>query len=355
MGLLAGSHQAPVKRSKRSWGLSVAVALCMGCEVDPETLDDDIETTPRMGGTETVRIVTANLGHVSWPKILDNNNFDDALLFAWMQVLYLETLEGPGPTLFAVQESSQRYWKTAGALWPVVLHLSLGGNAASSEYADYDSWYQPIRTDGDASWGNAVVTNLDVEAYEAWNLNAAWNPAEDWDPSGVSDPYQSCNDDGPQRTAQVARTRHGEVDLWTVNVHLEFCNEGDFTVNACNLERLFARLDTLPSDDVVFVSGDFNIRSDATTDCALQPERFGQMVEGFRARQFVRTESAVVDHVFLRDPNFELSGARSSTFSPTYEPGESYTMSDHPFIETELEVGGQGMSPAFLPLLVALD
>lgn len=312
-----------------------------------------------MGGTtQTVRIVTANLAHVSWPTMMDRNDTDDALALAWQQVLYLETLEGAGPTIFNTQESSRRYWKTGGALWPTVLHLSLGGNASGPEYADYDSWYQPIRTAGDASWGNAIVTNLQVHDYQEWNLNAAWNPSEAWDPNDVSDPYASCGSTN-QRAAQVAHTEVDGVDVWSVNVHLQYCLHGDFATNACNLERLLARLKTLPSDDVVVVSGDFNIRQHAlaSDDCPgdIHPLRFDEMVRGFRQQQFLRVATVDVDHAFVRDPSFELSGLRTKTFEAVYEPDEVYEMSDHDFIETELDVGGPGMSPAMVPLYVTLN
>ncbi len=337
-----------------------ALWLLFGCDEGPRDPEDSGLGAARMGETEqTVRVVTANLAHVSWsPTMLDRNDVDDPQLLAWLQVQYLETLESPGPTIFNTQEMSQGYWKTGFSLWPTVFRLSLGGSASDPEYADYGAWYQPILSSGEASWGNAILTNLEVQDDEAWNLNAAWSSGDAWDPADVSNPYASCGGTA-QRGAQVVQTEVGGVDLWSVDVHLEFCAGGDFAINACNLERLLARLRTLPSDDVVLVSGDFNIRQSAlaSDDCpgALHPARFDQMVRGFADQQFLRVETVLVDHVFLRDPNFELTGMRNRTFAADYEADRTYEMSDHDFIETELEVGGQGMSPAMLPLYVTLN
>ncbi|MGH1346636.1 MAG: endonuclease/exonuclease/phosphatase family protein [Nannocystales bacterium] len=264
--------------------LAPALALCLfcGCDEAAPALDELPSVAPRMGGTkQTVRLVTANLEHVTWENALARTEIDDALILAWMQVLYLETLEGSGPTIFSMQESSERYFRTGGALWPTVLHLSLGASASSPEYADYNSWFQPILASDGEGWGNAIATNLNVEDYEAWNLNAAWDPSDAWDPGEVSNPNATCGGTN-QRGAQVLRTEVGGVDIWNVNVHLQYCEDGAFAVNACNLERLLARLETLPSDDVVIVSGDFNIRQDAAGSCPgeLQPVRFDEMVRG---------------------------------------------------------------------------
>ncbi len=74
-----------------------------------------------------------------------------------------------------------------------------------------------------------------------------------------------------------------------------------------------------------------------------------------RAQRFLRVATAAVDHVFLRDPSFELTGLRTQVFEPNYEADQTYEMSDHDFIETEIDVGGQGMSPAMLPMYITLN
>ncbi len=368
-----------MKTRRRAHACLATLLLAFACDVDPsESEFDDPGHTHREDETSTsVRVVTANLAHVSWCEMLARNGFVDedscnveqtrlnpphgvAQLLAWWQVEYLETLQGPGPTIFNTQEATVRDSRTVGGLWPAVLALSLGGNEFDPAFADYEACYDAIYTPHDPvddpsgecqatppgnsrSWGNAITTNLAVEEYRAWNLD------------------HECDADRVERRAHAARMRVGDVDVWSVNVHLEYCKGGDFSVNACNLENLFDKLDTLPDDDVVVVSGDFNIRPDAlpdSSDCpgAIHPARFFEMAHGFAGRQFLRLESAGVDHVFLRDPHYELSGEDTRILDPLYQVGEeTYEMSDHDILETELDVGGPGMSPAFLPLYVTLN
>lgn len=361
----------------------VALSLFAACEQESADLDEtDLGSTLRGGETgTTLRIVTANLAHVSWCEMLARNGFVDkeedcndgefgkdpedddvsAQLLGWLQVLYLQTLEGPGPTIFNMQESSIRLERSATVNWPEILYLSLGGNAADPAYADYEACYQRINplppgdgvqecesgTPGNAgSWGNAISTNLAVEDYQYWDIDAGCDrvPGKD-----------------VKRAVQAIRTEVAGVDLWSVNVHLEFCKEhGNFSVNACNLDNLFAHIDELPEDDVVVVSGDFNISQDETPGDAwcpgdIHPERFLEMQEGFQTRQFMRVGSDRVDHVFLRDPHFRLSGETTDILDARSDDEENYELSDHDFLETDLRVGGPGMSPALVPLYVTLN
>ncbi len=381
-----------MKHRARLWiGGCVALLLAACDPPQGEAIDDgnpdldDLTIVPRGGGDPlcTVRLLTANLEHVTWCNAMERNgmveqavcDIDDgkspppepARLLAWLQVLYLQTLEGPGPTIFNLQESSVLMPRTGNVDWVRVLHLMLGASAVDPAYGDYASWYQPINGGvAGNNWGNAIVTNLDVNAYEEWNLDQAWTAA-DGSPVG-----EACNGE-VSRAAHAAHVRVDGVDLWSVNVHLEFCkpeDQGGFEVNLCNFDNLLLRLDSLPTDEVVVVSGDFNIGQDARTNDSdacngpVHPNRFMTMLGGFQDRQFMLLESTGVDHLFFRDPSFETSDVRTRVFDALYdpnEPGESgppediLDMSDHKFIETEVDVGGAGMSRAFLPMYVVLN
>lgn len=321
----------------RGHGLAplLGIVLAIGCDADPQDRDQ-----PRSGQTTTtVRIVTANLAQWDWASLLQQNGLatNDHIYFGAQQLSYLQTLEGPGPTVYNLQESSVMRTEAGGLDWPYILELSLGYSAILPEHADYDSTYQrisPTQGHDNGTWGNALTTNLDVEDYASWDLS------------------QGCSS-GARRVAQAARFDVGGVSLWSVNVHLEICNNDQ--ANACNLDNLFDELDGLPSGDAVLVSGDFNIRQDATDACPTQPARFYDMLDRFRERQFIREATARVDHVFLRDPNFQLSGATSRVVAPLYEtPSTVFRVSDHDFIDTEVDVSGPGMSPTMVPLLSTL-
>lgn len=333
--------------------LSVALACdAASPELDDFEFDDGAFSTPRDGeAASTVRLVTANLEGWDWANRLEANGMapDAKIAFGWMQVLFLDSLVGPGSTIFNIQESSVRRPQTGHMDWPKVMTWGLGSEHALLPEA-FEAWYQRISPDygnphnDNDTWGNAIATDLPLADYQEWNLN------------------EGCG--GPvQRAAQVARVNVEGVNIWSVNVHLEFCRPGgiQLSFNSCQLDQLFSRLETLPEQDVVVVSGDFNVDENPrgpTAACPddVHPEHFHAMVRDFADRDFIRVESASVDHAFVRDADFQLCGMRSSSFEPTYTtPDREYEMTDHDIIQLDLDVGGAGISPTMMPLLVAID
>ena len=315
----------------------LAAGLALSCDAAPEQEDLD---EPRWAQDPIeVRVVTANLAQWNWDALLARNGLesDDYILFGALQLWYLQTLEAPGATIYNIQESSVRREESGGFNWPMALELALGSEAVLPQHATYASTYErfsPLQDHDVGTWGSALTTNLDVEDYEVWNLSEGCGP-------------------GVRRVAQAARFDVGLVSLWSVNVHFEICDYAE--VNACNLDNLLDQLDDLPTDDVVIVSGDFNIAQDATDDCPHHPAHFQDMVDGFRDRQFVRVDSVKVDHIFVRDPQFKLSGVESRTFDPLVDTSNGpVDVSDHHFIETDFDVLGPGMSPSLVPLLTTL-
>lgn len=319
------------------WSVPAAllgVGLFSGCGADVE---DDPNDQPRWAqSTTTVRVVTANLAQWDWANLLAENGFgaNHHIYLGALQVSHLQSLESSGPTVYNLQESSVRRDLAGGIDWPTYLEDSLGFQADLPEHADYVSTYErvsPRQGHDDGTWGNALTTNLDIEDYESWDLS------------------DGCSTSGG-RVAQAARFDVGGVSVWSVNVHLEICNDDE--ANACNLDNLFNELDGLPSDHVVVVSGDFNITQDATESCPTQPARFYDMVDRFRERQFTREATARVDHVFLRDTAFRLAGATSRVVPRFHQtPIGVFKISDHDYIETDIDVSGPGMSPTMVPLL----
>ncbi len=318
------------------------VAGCSeGANLDDHAIADDSETPPVAGLCplpDELRVVTANIGHLSIEDLMVEPSAAgiSRLEFLWEQTVFLDELEGFHGNVFSLQEVTNNRSITEYEDWPYEIDESFGRQIQSIPCTGYRNYYSPAHHYGSGgSYGNAVITSIASSQHQTWDLTAG--PGNNG------------------RSASAVLLDEGPTDIWIVDAHLQFCVDGDMTENRGNLNRLLSRLDTLDPQATVLVSGDFNIHQYGPTDhpCSgpdVHPPEFHNLLRQFRKRGFVRLETAGVDHVFLRDPEYRLSGQHSEIVVPDHDiDGETFRMSDHRFIVTDLDIEGPGMSPNLVP------
>lgn len=338
-------------RAIQRFGCGAMLAACMGllgvgCSEEPDFDEGDVlddEELPPIAAVclhpDSLRVVTANIAHLSINDLMVEPAASgiSKLEFLWEQTVYLNTLEGFHGNVLNLQEVTNNRSTTENEDWPFEIDESFGRQIPGIPCTGYRNYYSPAHHYGSGqSYGNAIVSSVIATEHQTWDLTSG--------------------PDNNGRSASVAHLDEGAIDLWVVDAHLQFCIDGDMSENRNNLNRLLSRLDGLDPEAAVLVSGDFNIHQYGPTDhpCAgpdVHPPEFVNLLRQFRQRGFVRLETAGVDHVFLRDPKFQLAGQHSEILVPNHViDGEQFKMSDHRFIVTDLDIEGPGMSPSLLPL-----
>jgi len=252
--------------------------------------------------------------------------------------------------IFAMQEVGNRNLERGCSKdWPSHFHVALTHKAEQDQVCKgYDKHYKPFANN---KIGQLTLTSAPIVLTGSWHLN---NGDEDFD---------------TERTAQATFVRLGPLFVWIVNTHLEYCHvdENDFSINLQNLNGLISHLQKINGDHPIIVTGDMNIHAGANTDqgCIgenFHPRRYRYMQQEFSRLGFRHVIDAGVDHVFIKDPYFRLRGYSSRRWSTsgtliriTDDPEaiqRDFRVSDHPFITIDINLTGEGISPALIPILV---
>jgi len=312
--------------------------------------------------SDSVRVVTANLAHFSFPDPINDPakenldawaaGWDDAgvdttgMLFG--QIAFLDGLQDPAMgSVFAIQEHGNNYHKTWAWNLPLLTQLflsSVPGCASNSSH--FTPWF--FTGVGEEVGSTLVTSGLASESAADWNLF-----------NGCSPP--------PGNSRKANLLYFPATDHWVINVHLQFCatSEGspDFSQNWCQLNNLLDELDVLIATNPgpILLTGDFNIHSsDPGGACAgdnYHPKRYNYLLSQLSTRGFVQTGASSPDYVFVRDVDWTLASVETvypATLHSFGSHGE-HPVSDHGMIQTDLHFSGPGFSPnAVAPLMAAI-
>ncbi len=341
----------------------VALLFLSGACVGTESLDVAESTSAVCASASTLRVVSANMAHLEADQVRPNfwgtgytslaeyygemGVADPKPFWLWAQTEALDDLELPGQAnVFVLQEVDENADRTLHVDWPFEFDESFGhydGNDCTGYVHDSAPW----------AWGpsgNATITNVSrAESSTKWPLGAHCTESD-------------------KREALVTHLREGTTDVYVINVHLSFCFNGAFTLNSCELTRLMYNIEhEIPDDAVVVVAGDFNVhaRGNASSSCTRGegPAHFerllGVMHEAGFTQVPVREDNGsfanIVDHIFLRDPAYRTRGVRGSFAQSTvWVWGNMLRLSDHRWVQADIQLDGPGMSPAFVPFMAAL-
>lgn len=306
----------------------------------------------------TLRVVTANMAHLSTDWLRDSaidagapatpDPLESVLVGG---VTALADLELVGQAnAFALQEVDRHRDQSLGINWPLLIDLFLG--AGGGVCSDYSYLYGTI-LGGEWLTGNALFTNALASGIRI-DLNVG------------------CDPGGPPRYAPVSRLAAGETDVWVMDVHLAVCRTG-VAENECNFQRMLSFVDLIDEDDVVIVTGDFNATRSADPTGVSHPacsvenrrEQFSYILGELQRRGFMDVApnfiqgrlTHPVDHLFVRDPHFQLHGVSARWVAPTAyvdEAAPEVRVSDHAWMVTDVRLSGPGMSPNFVPIMAAL-